>query len=143
MKPSYTTTHLELHVPDFGPVKDYYGKLGFHIAWEREPDEFKGYLIMKLDDNVLCFWAGNKFVHQQPYFKNFPNNTKRGYGVEIIIMVQDIESYYEKVKAFANVVEPLVIQPWELKDFRTEDPFGYYLRFTSKHNVLDDTFAVE
>ena len=143
MKPAQNNVLLELHVPDFEKVKDYYGKLGFEVAWERQPEGHKGYLILKMGDNVLCFWAGNEHVYEQTYFKRFPNNTKRGYGVEIVIMVKDIEAYYEKVKDSANVVEELETKPWGLKDFRTEDPFGYYLRITSFHNILDDTNAVK
>ena len=84
MKPAQNNVLLELHVPDFGKVKEYYGKLGFKVIWEREPEGFKGYLILKMRGNILCFWAGNKQVYGQPYFKRFPKNTKRGYGVEII-----------------------------------------------------------
>lgn len=129
---------MELHVPDFEKVKEYYGKLGFEVVWERKPEGFKGYLILKMGDNILCFWAGNEYVYKQTYFKRFPKNTKRGYGVEIVIMVDNVEQYYSKVKSFANVVEELVLQPWGLKDFRVEDPFGYYLRITTKHNILDN-----
>lgn len=53
-------------------------------------------------------------------------------------MVADVESYYQKVKALAEVVGPLRLRPWGLKDFRIVDPFGYYLRVTSLHNVLDN-----
>lgn len=143
MKPAQNNVLLELHVPDFKKVKDYYGKLGFKVVWERKPEGLKGYLILKMDKNILCFWSGNKYVYDNPYFKRFPKTTKRGYGVEIVIMVDDIESYYAKVKDFANVVEELVLQPWGLKDFRIEDPFGYYLRITSKHNIFDDKNSVE
>ena len=137
-----TTTLLELHVPDFQNVKNYYGKLGFRIVWERPPEGFKGYLVLQLDDNILCFWAGNEHVYEQPFFKKFPNDTPRGYGVEIVLMVDDIDAYYENIKEIANVVEPLVLQPWGLKDFRCVDPFGYYLRITSRHNILDSGNAV-
>ncbi len=58
-------------------------------------------------------------------------------------MVDDIEGFYERVKGYANVVEPLIEQPWGLKDFRCTDPFGYYLRFTSKYDILDKSNAVE
>ncbi len=143
MKPAQNNILLELHVPDFEKVKDYYQKLGFEVIWERQPEGHKGYLILKMGDNILCFWAGNEHVYEQSYFKRFPKDTKRGYGVEIVIMVKDIEAYYEKVKDFANVVEDLETKPWGLKDFRTEDPFGYYLRITSLHNILDDTNAVK
>lgn len=130
------TAVIELHVPDFEKVKDYYGKLGFQVMRETSPQDKKGYLVLKMEDNLLCFWAGNEQVYKQSYFKQFPRNTKRGHGVEIVIMVTDIERYYERVKDLANVVEPLAVRAWGLKDFRVEDPFGYYLRITSIHDVV-------
>jgi lactoylglutathione lyase len=143
MTPAQNYTLIELHVPDFEKVKEYYQRLGFEIVWEREPEGFKGYLILKMGNNILCFWAGNEQVYEQPFFSKFPKDTPRGYGVELVIMVDDIEVYYEKVKSHANVVEELTTQPWGLKDFRTEDPYGYYLRFTSLHNILDKVNAVK
>ena len=143
MQPATNYLQLELHVPDFEPVKDYYGKFGFEIVWERTPEEAKGYLVIKRDNVTLCFWSGTDAIYDQPYFKRFPHDTPRGYGVEVVIMVDDIEKLYEEVKDFANVVEPLITQPWGLKDFRVTDPFGYYLRITSKHNILDNSNAVE
>lgn len=135
--------HLELHVPNFEQVKSYYGSLGFTVAWERVPEEAKGYLVMQMGGTVLCFWGGNGTIYEQPYFRQFTKDTPRGYGVELVIMVDDIQAYYEEVKDIANVVESLVKQPWGLQDFRTADPFGYYLRFTSRHNILDVSNAVE
>lgn len=143
MNPATNYLHLELHVPDFDTVKSYYGSLGFRVVWERVPEEAKGYLVMEMNGTVICFWGGNEAIFDQPYFKRFPKETPRGYGIELVIMVDDIEAYYDKVKDIANVVEPLVKQPWGLQDFRTADPFGYYLRFTSKHNILDKNNAVE
>jgi uncharacterized glyoxalase superfamily protein PhnB len=141
--PALNNLLLELHVPNFGKVKDYYIKLGFKVVWERKPEEAKGYLILKMENTILCFWPGTDLVYDQPYFKRFPKNTVRGYGVEIVIMVDDINAYYEKVKGFANIVEPLVLQPWGIKDFRIADPFGYYLRICPKHNILDSSKAVK
>ena len=135
-------TLIELHVPDFEKAKAYYGQLGFKVVWERRPEADKGYLVLKMDHNLLCFWPGTNAVYDQSYFKNFPKQTKRGYGVEIVIMIDNIENYYEKVKDLANMIEPLALKPWGLKDFRTTDPFGYYLRFTSYHDILDNGNAV-
>ena len=98
---------------------------------------------MAMDDTVICFWGGNEVIFEQPYFKRFPKETPRGYGVELVVMVDDIEGYYEKIKDAAYVVEPLVQQPWGLQDFRTADPFGYYLRFTSRYDILDESNAVK
>lgn len=135
-------TLIELHVPDFEPIKNYYQALGFEIVWHEQGQGSNNYLVLKLQDNILCFWPGNNHVHEQPYFKKFPKDTPRGYGVEIVIMVEDIDDFYEQYKDQANVVEPLVLRPWGLKDFRAVDPAGYYLRFTSKHDILDPKNAV-
>lgn len=117
--------------------------LGFKVVWERVPEEAKGYLVLDRDGVTICFWGGNEAIFEQPYFKRFSKDTLRGYGVELVIMVDDIEDYYKEVKDQITVVEPLVDQPWGLQDFRAIDPFGYYLRFTSKHNILDKSNAVE
>lgn len=142
MKPASNTVLLELHVPDFEKVKEYYGKLGFEVMREQTPEGRQGYLVLKMEENILCFWAGNEYVYEQSYFGQFPNHTKRGYGVEIILMVADIEAYYQKVRDLANVVTKLGLRPWGLKDFRIEDPFGYYIRITSLHNILDDPDSI-
>lgn len=142
MKPANNSIQIELNVPDFELVKKFYGKLGFEVVWERKPEKLKGYLVMKMGNNILCFWAGNEYAYKHPYLQKYPRDTKRGYAVEIIVMVEDIEEYYKKVKDFANVVEELQVRPWGLKDFRIEDPFGFYIRFTEPHNILDDDNAV-
>ncbi len=109
---------LELHIPDFNKAKEFYGKLGFKVVWERKPEGNKGYLVLKRDNNILCFWPGNETVYQQEYFQKFPKDTKRGYGVEIVIMVDDIDKLYANAKSFAKVVEELKVRPWGTRDFR-------------------------
>lgn len=142
MKPPQNTVLLELHVPDFETVKDYYGALGFEIVRETIPAGKDGYLVLKMEDNILCFWGGNDEVYEQSYFKSFPRGTRRGYGVEVVLMVADVEAYYRKVEELATVISPLRLRPWGLKDFRVADPFGYYLRITSLYNVLDSTASL-
>ena len=102
--PQQNNILLELHVPDFRPIKDYYEKLGFTAKWVRKPEGFKGYMILAMGQNILCFWAGNEHVYEQEYFSQFPKTSPRGYGVEIVIMVDDIKAYYDQIKDFANVV---------------------------------------
>lgn len=133
---------IELHVPDFNQVLDFYGKLGFKKVWHRSEHTNADYLVMEREGVVLCFWPGNDKVHDQSYFKQFPKNTKRGYGVELVITVDDIDAYYEKVRGFAKVVSKIVNRPWGLRDFRIEDPFGYYLRVTERHDITDPNYAV-
>lgn len=141
-KPAPNLIQLELHVPDFNVALDFYGKLGFEVAWKRHKGDAGDYLVMNRQGTIINFWPGNDHVWDQSYFKSFPKDTKRGYGVEIVYTVEDIDSYYEAVKEFAKVVEPLEMKPWRLKDFRLEDPFGFYLRISEPHNILDSGNAV-
>lgn len=140
-----TSNHLqlELHVPNFDTVLNFYGKLGFKKVWRRNENDDADYLVMERDGTIINFWPGNDNVYTQSYFKKFPKNTKRGYGVEIVIPVDDIDTYHDKISKFANIVDPLVLRPWGLKDFRIEDPFGFYLRITEKHDILDPSYTVE
>lgn len=133
---------IELHVSDFEPILKYYTALGFEVVWHRQPDGEKGYLVLNLDGNILCFWCGNENVYRQTYFRRYPRGTPRGYGVEVIVMVDHIDDYYEKVRKIANIVEPLRLRPWGVRDFRVADPAGYYLRFSDSYDLLDPGYAV-
>jgi uncharacterized glyoxalase superfamily protein PhnB len=134
---------LELHVPDQKIAKDFYEKLGFKVIWRRRKGDAGDYMVMERDGAILNFWPGNDHVWGQSYFKRFPKDTKRGYGVEIVYTVDDVESYYDKVKIFATIVEPLKLQPWGRYDFRFEDPFGFYLRVTEHHDIRESSEAVD
>jgi len=57
--------------------------------------------------------------------------------------VDDVEDIYKKAKEFAKITDELQVQPWGLKDFRMVDSFGYYLRVTEPHNILESKYAVE
>ena len=136
-----TDTIIELHVPDFKKVKEFYSKLGFNQVWEYPPKGQSGYLVMKRGKSILGFFCGNREVYKHKYFKRFPKNTVRGYAVEIIIFIhdQDIEKYYMKfIKSLGEkyIVEKLKLKPWGKKDFRAIDPFGFYLRFSEPDNIL-------
>jgi uncharacterized glyoxalase superfamily protein PhnB len=141
---SSTKNHLqvELHVPDFDTVLEFYGRLGFKKVWHRNEKNNADYLVMERDSTILNFWPGNEKVYEQSYFKQFPKDTKRGYGVELVITVDDVKVFHDKIKSFVNIVNPLVKRPWGLWDFRIEDPFGYYLRITEKHDITSPEYAV-
>jgi len=126
---------IELHVPDFAPVRDFYGRLEFVVCRD-EPWEGKaGYLTMALESNVVAFWCGNEAVYQHSYFGQFPPAVPRGVGVELVIQVLQLREYYERVRSRVVVADALRLRPWGLEDFRCIDPFGYYLRITSVHTV--------
>lgn len=132
---------LELHVPSFDIARDFYGKLGFDEVWSYPPKDQSGYLVMKMGDNILAFFCGNEEVYNHSYFKKFPKETPRGYGVEVCIYLPDenIDSYYKSVLEKVGekyIVTPLQTKPWGTKDFRMVDPFGYYLCVREPSNIL-------
>jgi len=132
VRQTITDVTIELHVPNFQLAEEFYGHLGFKIVWEVEPEGQKGYIVMKREKSYLCFFCGNGEVYDHSYFKKFPKYSKRGYGVEISIPVQNIDKYYQEAYPFIkdNVVEPLEMKPWGKREFRVEDPNGFYVKFT-------------
>lgn len=140
-KVALTDVILELHVPDFEQVKDFYGKLGFEKVWEYPPKDQSGYLVMKRQDSILAFFCGNEEIYNHPFFKRFPKNTVRGYGVEVAVYISDlpIDKYYEQITKLIdkkNIVQPLEMKPWGSKDFRIVDPFGYYICIREASDIL-------
>jgi len=136
-------SYVELHVPDFQIAKDFYGKLGFKVAREQKSEEKKkNYLVMQRGKTILCFYPGNDVVWEQSYFKNFPKDTKRGFGVELVISADDIDKLYQTAKQFAKIVGELKVKHWGKKDFRLEDPFGFYIRFTEPYDILSPNEAL-
>jgi len=134
---------IELHVPNFDIVKDFYGKLGFEKVWEYPPKNQSGYLVMKRQDSVLAFFCGNEEVYNHSFFKRFPKTTPRGYGVEICFYIsdQDIDTYYKHIIEMLGtdcVVTPLELKPWGSKDFRITDPFGFYICVREAGNILHE-----
>jgi len=134
---------IELHVPDFNKVKDFYFCLGFEIVMEHTPAEQPGYLVLKrksdLGDTFLNFYGGDARVYNQSFFKQFSKETTRGYATEITIPVSDINLEYERVKkiiptAIVRELQELTDVDIKWKDFRMVDPFGFYIRFTELIN---------
>lgn len=133
---------LELHVPDFKVVIEFYGKLGFEIIWQKPPKGQSGYLVIKKGSSILAFFCGNDEVYNHSFFKRYPKNTPRGYGVEICLYLSEesIDDYYKHIiRSFGKkcIVEELKIKPWGSKDFRMVDPFGYYICVREPNNILE------
>lgn len=127
---------IELHVPDFKTVLSFYGKLGFKKLWQSAD-----YLVLERSGTILSFWPGN--AHDtHAYFDQFPKDSKRGLGVEIVIPVDNAQEFYDQICDLVTVVTPLKKRPWGATDFRIEDPFGYYLRITDRHDITDTKHKV-
>ncbi len=138
MKKLVSDILLELHVPDFELTKKFYGDLGYKVVWEKKPEVRKGYMVMRNGDSILNFYCGNEHVYEQTYFRRFPENTKRGYAVEIVIPLDDIKGLYSIIesKYKDQIVEPLM-KRFDKLDFRMLDPFGFYLRFVERYDWVN------
>lgn len=131
---------LELHVPDFQRVRDFYSMFGFRDLWYDATSgggSDLGYLVIYREDDLgethLNFYGDKEKVSQHPRFKDFPVNTPRGYAVEITIPVSDVESLWKLVKdklKSEQIAQPLTLKRWNKKDFRVIDLHGFYVRFT-------------
>ncbi len=123
-----TDVYIELHIPDFKKAIGFYSRLGFKLLWRTED-----YLVMRRKRSVLNFYGGSQKVYSHSYFGRFKKTTKCGYGVEIIIPVDRVERFYNRVRKFAKIVQPLQLKKWGRRDFRIVDPFGFYLRITERY----------
>lgn len=129
---------LELHVPDFTLVKDFYCLFGFmELSHDPVSDGQLGYMVLKREDNnggtLLNFYGGREDVSGHEYFKDMPKGTPRGYEVEVTITVSDIDVLWSSIKdriRLDQIAQPLTRKRWGQKDFRVIDPFGFYVRFT-------------
>ncbi|MDO8506247.1 MAG: hypothetical protein Q7S41_01415 [Candidatus Limnocylindria bacterium] len=125
---------LELHVPDLRRAERFYRRFGFRVARAERSGGGDDYLVLARPSSVLMLWGGTEAVRDHRYFRRFRQTAKRGYGVEIVIPVPDIDAAYATARHAGCVVEDLRMRAWGVRDFRAEDPFGYYLRFTEPHD---------
>ena len=121
---------LELHVPCFERVLEFYRLLGFQEAWREEQ-----YLVLKSGIDLIAFYGGSPSVVKHSYFSHFPSDTKRGYGVEVIVFVDDLFATLASLPDSTPVLAPIQLRPWGHRDFRIEDPFGYYLRVSERYDL--------
>lgn len=125
---------IELHVPDFDRAKRFYGGLGFAVVREEPAESADGYLVMAHGADVLRFWPGTEAVGRHPYFGRYPPTTKRGYGVEIVLTFEDLDATFARARELGTIVESMRLRSWGLRDFRMEDPYGFYVRCTERHD---------
>ncbi len=131
---------LELHVPSFHPVREFYRIFGFEELFYDPTSgggSDLGYLVLlrkdPIGDTMLNFYGDKEKVSQHAHFVDFPAETPRGYGVEITVPVSNVEGLWKDVSAQLSekmISQPLTMKRWGKKDFRVIDPFGFYVRFT-------------
>lgn len=123
---------VELHVPDFQRAYDFYKLFGFKLQWMED-----GYMVLKHGSQALCFYGGEESVREHHFFGAFPEGTLRGYGVEVILFIDTIDDFFRTTSSKMKVVSALELRPWGKKDFRVEDPFGYYLRISEPYDTVE------
>ena len=121
---------MELFVEDMEASIAFYTRvLAFELA-RHEPGDCAS---LRLGDIVLGIGPVAKLPEEGGYFGRDIAALRRGLGVEIVIEVDDVERWRDRVASSDHpILEPLQDRPWGLKDFRISDPDGYYLRITSR-----------
>ncbi|WP_245632877.1 VOC family protein [Alicyclobacillus kakegawensis] len=123
------TSRIELFVQNVAASADFYVRvLGFSSS-EKQTAE---YTVVRSGGVQIGLGALANLPQDHPLQLRHPNERK-GIGVEIVIEVDDVDAFYEKVRSSGYPIqEALTVRPWGLKDFRLQDPDGYYLRITSR-----------
>jgi len=117
---------VELFVPNVTEAARYYADtLGFTILRTDPPDE-PVFAIAHLGEAVVMFMSDRFYAGPRS------DLDYRGAGVDIRLMVPDVDSVYERIRAAGlEVLHPIGDRDYGLRDFITRDPFGFRLRFAS------------
>ncbi|OES45124.1 VOC family protein [Domibacillus iocasae] len=122
---------LELFVESIeNSIEFYRDILEFNVLKEAEKD----YVPVRKGDVILGLGEMKNLPEHHPLKVNNPNQ-KNGLGIEIVLEVEDINTFYNKIVSKGYSIETeLSKKPWGLEDFRLLDPDGYYFRITSIAN---------
>jgi uncharacterized glyoxalase superfamily protein PhnB len=118
----------ELFVPDVGEALRFYAdNLGFKVMRvepEGEPSARSIFAVVALGEAHILL------AHESLY--NGAPLKERGAGVDIRVMVNDVDSVYERCrKAGIPIIHGIADRPYGLRDFIVADPNGFRLRFAS------------
>lgn len=118
---------VELYVEDPAYyVRIFHDALGFEVVRdEGDLVELRAkhatVLLNRFDDPE----AGHPFEH-------YREHARRGMGVEIGIVCEDVEPLWARARRIEGcVVSEICAQEWGMTDFRVLTPHGYYLRVTT------------
>lgn len=128
--PDEMTLRLELFTSDIQKTARFYQDvLGFELL----PSSNTSYQPIRKGSVVLGI-GSLQSLSEGHYFNPSRPETRFGYGVEIVLEVEDVQQAFEKARLTGTQLEGgLMERPWGLIDFRVVDPNGYYIRVTSKH----------
>jgi lactoylglutathione lyase len=119
---------LELFVVDMEASIAFYTRV---LAFGVERHEPGDYASLRLGSVTLGIGPVAKLPVEGGYFGRDIADYRRGLGVEIVVEVDDVDGWRDRVADSGRpILEPLQDRPWGLRDFRISDPDGYYLRIT-------------
>jgi catechol 2,3-dioxygenase-like lactoylglutathione lyase family enzyme len=123
------TTWVELCVSDFEQSIHWFENvLGFRVI-ARDADEYaelsSGETSLQLAPDLAPYWASER--------SRLPAPGLRGSGVEIVLLVDNIETVYRQARqAQADIVRELADYPWHMRQFWVRHPDGYLIRPAQK-----------
>ena len=121
---------MELFVGDVEASIAFYTRV---LAFDLEHHEPGDYASLRRGSVVFGLGPVAKLPEECGYFGRDIATWRRGLGVEIVLEVDDVEGWRDRVVASGHpIFEPVWDSPWGLRDFRITDPDGYYLRVTSR-----------
>lgn len=119
---------VELFVDDVDVSVQWYRSLGFVPAG----DDRGTYRPMTLGAVAISLQARAVLPGDHPLAGGGPG-VPSGIGVELVIELDDreaLERAHARALGARCAPTDTAEQPWGLRDFRVQDPDGYYLRFT-------------
>src|SRR6266851_1422979 len=119
------TSWVELCVSDFEQSITWFEHiLGFRVV-ARDAHEYaelsRGETSLQLAADDAPYWKPERPRLLPP--------GQRGSGVEIVLLVEDVEAVYRQAQqARADIVRPLADYPWHMRQFWVRHPDGYLIR---------------
>ncbi len=121
---------LELFVEDTEATIGVYTRVLAFALVRHDPGN---YASLRSGSAIIGIGPIAKLPKQEGYFTRDISSYKRGLGVEIVLEVDNVDRWHDRVMASGYpILEPLQERPWGLRDFRLADPDGYYVRITSR-----------
>jgi uncharacterized glyoxalase superfamily protein PhnB len=114
----------ELFVPDVDAAVDFYERvLGYTLL--RKEGEPATFAIGHINGATIMFMSDRWYTGPRAELDG------RGAGLDIRVMVPDVDAVYERVREVAPIMHPIGDRDYGLRDFIMRDPNGFRLRFAS------------
>ncbi len=119
------TSWVEICVSDFAQsIAWFENVLGFRVV-AREGNDYaelsRGETTIQLAADDAPYWSSESAHFLPP--------GQRGSGVEIILLVDNIDAVYQQARqARADIVRPIADYPWHMRQFWLRHPDGYLIR---------------